>query len=378
MLQIMFTLDYELHGNGEGCPQELMLEPTREMLDQFDRHGARLTILADVAEILKFKEYAETTGHDAFHYNAITRQLQDAVDRGHDVQLHLHSSWFNARYERARWNQDWSEYNFAALPVQRMETYVRAGKQFLESLLQPVDSRYHCRVFRAANWSMQPSRNVMEVLRRNGFAIESSVFKWGRRKGLVDFDYSEAQSSLLPWRASFDDVCREDPKSPIWEFPIYAEHRWVGAFLSLNRFYRAWLSRRHRLPGAEHLGAAAEPASSSPRTRPWGWFAGFRRHAWKADFNQCTGRQLIRAVNRAERFAARQSSTDPVPFVLIGHSKLFTRTNARSLEPFLRYTASQKQRFRFGTLSEALAQLPNGSARVPEPPCASHAARSAS
>jgi hypothetical protein len=93
----------------------------------------------------------------------------------------------------------------------------------LESLLRPVDSRYRCTAFRAANWSMHPSRNAMDVLQKNGFVIESSVFKWGSRSGLVDFDYSDAPHSLLPWRASVDDVCREDPQSGIWEFPIYAE-----------------------------------------------------------------------------------------------------------------------------------------------------------
>jgi len=360
MLQIMFTLDYELHGNGEGCPQELMVKPTRQLLDQFDRHGARLTILADVAEILKFKEYAETEGQDAFHYNAITRQLQDAVGRGHDVQLHLHTSWFNAHYERERWVQDWSEYNFATLPIERMETYVRTGKQFLESLLRPVDPRYRCAAFRAANWSMQPARNAMEVLKRNGFAVESSVFKWGRRRGLVDFDYSKAPSPLLPWRASFDDVCCEDPESPIWEFPIYAEQRWVGAFLSLNRLYRAWLSRRHRLPvAATQQPMVARSSHRSPsETRPWRWSEGFRRHSWKADFNQCTGRQLIRAINRAEHLVNGRSA-GLVPFVLIGHSKLFTQANARSLEPFLHYAASREKRFRFATFSDAVALLPS-------------------
>jgi hypothetical protein len=47
------------------------------------------------------------------------------------------------------------------------------------------------------------------------------------------------------------------------------------------------------------------------------------RHAWKADFNQCTGRQLIAAIKRA---SARFASFDaPLLFVLIGPSKLFSR-----------------------------------------------------
>jgi len=356
VLQLIFTLDYELHGNGDGCPRELMVEPTERMMAQFERHGARLTILADVAEILRFKEHAETRGRDDFHYRAIASQLQDAIRRGHDVQLHLHSSWFNARWEDGRWVQDWSEYDFAGLPLERMDGYVRTGKRFLESLLQPVDPGYRCLAFRAANWSMQPSRTAMEVLHKNGFQIESSVFKWGRRSGLVDFDYAAAPSALRPWRASFDDVCQEDPNSPIWEFPIYAERRSVLAFLSPNRLYRAWLGFRHRLPadGPTREPAAPGAPSRRARRRAPGWLG---KHAWKADFNQCTGGQLIRAARRAERLA-RADGGAPAPFVLIGHSKLFTPANERSLERFLRFAAARRERFRFATFGEALASLP--------------------
>src|SRR5262249_59510414 len=127
MLQVLFTLDYEIHGNGEGCPHELMVEPTVRLLNLFDDFGAKLTIMADVGEILKFKEYAEQHGKDAFHYSAIVAQLQDAVRRGHDVQLHLHPSYFNAKHDGHRWAQDWSEYNFAALSEERLNHLVRVG-----------------------------------------------------------------------------------------------------------------------------------------------------------------------------------------------------------------------------------------------------------
>jgi len=355
-LQLIFTLDYEVHGNGEGCPNDLMVEPTRRMLDQFDRHGARLTILADVAEILKFKEYAETTGRDEFHYRAIADQLRDAIRRGHDVQLHLHSSWFNARFENGRWVQDWSEYDFARLPLDRMEAYVRAGRDYLEGLLRSVDPAYRCTGFRAANWSMHPSRTAMDVLRNNGFVIESSVFKGGSRSGLVEFDYSGAPHALLPWRASHDDVCREDPSSEIWELPIYAEQRWVGAFLSPNRLYRAWMQRLHPLPrdAAEAREPLRHPRSAPMRRSRSAWWY---KQSWKADFNQCTGRQLIGALDRASRLV---DGTAPglAPFVLIGHSKLFTTANERSLEPFLRHAAARPARARFATFREASRLLP--------------------
>ena len=110
MLNVIFTLDYEIHGNGDGSPYELMVEPTARLLDLFDKYNAKLTIMADVAEILKFGEYREKFGRDDYYYEAIVAQLRDAIRRGHDVQLHLHCSYFNARFKGGKWEQDWSEY----------------------------------------------------------------------------------------------------------------------------------------------------------------------------------------------------------------------------------------------------------------------------
>ncbi|MGO8674289.1 MAG: hypothetical protein ACLQVX_00310, partial [Limisphaerales bacterium] len=62
MLSILFTLDYEIPGSGRGDPLKLMVEPTARLLDELERHGLKLTIMADVAEILRFKEYAEQSG----------------------------------------------------------------------------------------------------------------------------------------------------------------------------------------------------------------------------------------------------------------------------------------------------------------------------
>ena len=117
-----FTLDYEIHGNGDGNPWNLMVEPTGRLMDLLERYGRKLTVMADVAEILAFKRYLSETGKDDFHVADIESQLKDAVRRGHDVQLHVHSSWFNARWNGKKWDQDIEEYNMAALPP-AMEMY---------------------------------------------------------------------------------------------------------------------------------------------------------------------------------------------------------------------------------------------------------------
>ncbi|MEY2539399.1 MAG: hypothetical protein QOG67_3139 [Verrucomicrobiota bacterium] len=341
MLNVLFTLDYEIHGNGDGSPYDLMVEPTARMLDLFDAYGAKLTIMADVAEILKFREYRDQFGRDDYHYEAIVAQLQDAIRRGHDVQLHLHCSYFNARFENGKWQQDWTEYNFAGLSEERINEVLGIGKSFLEEQLRPVDPGYRCYAFRAANWAVSPSRNVVRALIRNGFEIDTSVFKYGKRKGIVTFDYSSAPSSMAPWLVDEDDICRHDDDGELLEVPIYSERRWIGAFLSRNRIYRARLSRKHR------FGERAGPRVNNGSRLSTALKLMFRKHAWKADFNQCSGWQLVRGLQRAE--ALHCSGSDGL-FVLIGHSKLFTQYNESTLRPFLANVRKFPQRFNFATM----------------------------
>ena len=42
-----------------------------------------------------------------------------------------------------------------------------------------------------------------------------------------------------------------------------------------------------------------------------------------------------------------QDSGTPLPFVLIGHSKLFTQSNEAGLAPFLTHAAARRARFGF-------------------------------
>ena len=351
MLKVIFTLDYEIHGNGEGSPYTLMIDPTARMMDLFGKYGAKLTIMADVAEVLKFKEYKERSGRDDYNYDAIANQLREAVQRGHDVQLHLHPSYFNAQHEGGRWLQDWSEYNFATLPPERLDEVVKIGKKYLEDLLKPVVPTYQCIAFRAANWAMSPSKNAVRALINHGIRIDTSVFKHGFRKGIVNFDYSNANSDLVPWFADENDICQRNDSSQLLEIPIYAEQRRIGAFLTVNRLRRAYLTRKYSCRGAD--GGDARSVNGKPsqsRRRTSAVTKAFRRHAWKADFNQCTGKQLVRALERAEQ--KKGAVEIDLPFVLIGHSKLFTRSNGRTLTPFLSFVSERTTRFGFAFLRD--------------------------
>lgn len=359
MYKILFTSDYEIHGSGMGSPKELVVDPTTRMLDQFDRYGAKLTIMADIGEILKFKEYAEKTGDDRFGWGAIATQLQRAVKTGHDVQLHIHSSYFNATWDEAKqhWKQDWSEYDLASLPYERVKEMVVRGKALLEETCRKVKPDYECFAFRAANWSMHPSGAIVKALIEEGFRIDTSVWKYGRYDDLVKFDYRYAHSDLVPWPIDESDVCRRDPEGKLFEFPIYTEEKPLWTFLTANRVYRVVAQRLNPLPDPDPMDAPAQSGvHEAPQSRGARLLGkakkAIAKHPWKVDFNQCTGKQLIDALLRVEKRYGHRDASQPLPFVLIGHSKTFTKHNERILRPFLEFVAAHPDRFGFGTFGD--------------------------
>jgi hypothetical protein len=352
MYKVIFTSDYEIHGSGAGSPRALVVEPTTRMLDQLDRHGAKLTIMADAGELLRFKEWADTRGDDRFDWGAIAAQLRRAVATGHDAQLHLHSSYFNAVWsdERKRWMQDYGEYDLASLEGERLRAMIRAGRRLLEETCRPAKPDYECFAFRAANWSMHPSATIVRALVDEGFRVDTSVWKGGKYDDLVRFDYARAHSDLVPWPVDERDVCVRDPRGALFEFPIYTEPRRLWAFLTTNRLYRVAAQRLNPLPAPEANGSA-RPRGRSLVTRARRLATALvNKHPWKMDFNQCTGKQLVDGLRRVEQ---RYGHPDvPLPFVLIGHSKTFTRHNERTLRPFLEYVTARPDRYSFATFGD--------------------------
>lgn len=333
---LIFTLDYEIHGNGDGSPYDLMVEPTYRLMDLLEKYNGKLTILADVAEILCFKRYYDETGEDKFHYKDIELQLIDAIRRGHDVQLHIHSSYFRAKFNGLSWEQCWAEYNMAALPYQRIFEMVKTSKDFLEELLKPIYEDYQCTAFRAANWSMMPTHNIYKALVNSGIVIDTSVYKGGRQSGNVDYDYSTAHSHLYSYKASDENINKEDINGRLHEYPIYTEQRFFWSFVTPIRVFRMIRAKFHRHKKIQSVAVAVEKGDTSTLTLK----SFFKKSPWKLDFNQASGEQLINALSRIQK--QNNNTAKVIDVVLIGHSKTFVKYNEHTLEKFLKWAKSDK------------------------------------
>jgi hypothetical protein len=326
MVGLLFTLDMEVYGTGAGDPDALMVRPTEQLLSVMERRGARVTIMAEVAEILAFKRQAELQSVTA----RIEEQLRSAVARGHDVQLHLHPAWFNARRERGRWRLDASEYALVGLPPERIAEYLRRGKDYLEELLTPVRPDYRCVAFRAGNWLIQPSREVVRALERCGFGYDTSVFKhgWGS-VGPYVLDYRSAHDELLPWRVDPDDINRSSSRAGLWELPIFSRKVLLPSLLTPRR-----VSMQRSLERRIAAAGAGDAAPALGTGRPTGRLRLFRPK--KFDFCRMTFREMRDFLHRA--LARCGSAGAAVPVVAIGHSAEVL--DVTPLKRFLEYVAA--------------------------------------
>lgn len=335
---IHFTLDYEIHGNGDGNPMDLMVEPTYRLMDMLERYNQRATIMADVAEILCFKRYWKQTGRDDFHVAEIEQQLCDAIRRGHDVQLHIHSSYFKAQWNGTRFDQCIEEYNMATLPYERISEMVRQCVDYLETLLKTIKSDYKVWLYRAANWSMMPTPTLYQVLVEHGITHDTSVYKGGCQGGNVCYDYRNAHDNLLAYHASSQDINIYDPNGQIIEMPIYTEMRPFWDFISPIRIFRMIRAKFHKHKRNESNVSTTRQVASKDDNRKISLRSFFVKSPLKMDFNQVNGRGLIRMMKNIMT-RARHEQLDHVDVILIGHSKTFVPYNEKTLRPFLEWVS---------------------------------------
>ena len=220
-LGLIISNDWELYGDGSGDFYENQYKPTEELLKTCEEHGAKLTLMAEVGQQWAHPKLGETEKWAFEIAAAWENQVKDAVKRRHDVQLHLHPQWFKATFIDGKWVLD-SKYSvFSGLSQSEQEEILKAGKEYLENLLRPVDSEYSCIGFRAGGACIKPYKNVVQSLLNVGILSDTSV-----TKGLFEYnhyDYRDAHSHYKPWFTSPSNIKLQGKKNTgLLEIPIYS------------------------------------------------------------------------------------------------------------------------------------------------------------
>lgn len=346
MKKLLLTLDYELFGDGSGDVFKHIVEPTNSILAVAERYGAKVTAFFEVVEYWRLKQEWESgnhMGYDRSPVEAMEEQVVDMIRRGHDVQLHLHPQWVDAKWEDGRWIVDLGNWRLSDFnsPSMTLKQLVSRGKQTLEGIIQPYCPNYECYAIRAGGYNAQPSDTIVEVMRECGLKIDSSVVPGAKEQGVLSiYDYSRVPHNLGKWYVTdkLEEVSKKTTgiiELPIVSFPIMR----LLKFMSLTRIKSILLNRK-----SAHASFNAKTSSGGENggiLRKISFFFKKEYQTWDYCLFPCwLHRYFLYKISK-------QKNRDT--FVVIGHPKSFVST--KSLEFLLKRTTNEMKSISLTELS---------------------------
>jgi hypothetical protein len=297
MIECIFTLDYEIYGDGTGSLRELVYEPTEQLRAIFEKYDARFVNFIEVSEF----EQIEAAGTDPA-IELVNQQVKEMRRSGYEIALHMHPQWYNARFDHGCWHLDYSEYNLCTLVPPRIAEIVDRAVDYLRYMVG--ETGFTPLSFRAGNWLFQPTCGAAKELLRNGIRIDSSVFKGGLQH-THQLDYRPSLKNGYYWPFS-SDVNVADSAGPWLELPIYTE------------LVAPWkMANSKRMGMSNNFGTSGRDFRKTVnRARDF-----FRlRYPLKFDFCRMTLSEMTSMIDRV----ISKDHDDPQtfkPIVAIGHSK---------------------------------------------------------
>jgi hypothetical protein len=311
MIECIFTIDYEMHGNGEGSLKDLVYEPTERLRAIFRKWNYRFVAFVEVAEL----EMIDAKGTDPY-IDSVRQQVRNLHGERFELGLHLHPQWYNGQYKNGGWLLDYSEYNLCTLPRERIVQIVDRSICYFRKILGVLD--FTPLSFRGGNWLFQPTKTAAGLLAEWEIKVDSSVFKGGLQHQ-HKLDYRRALRNGYYWKF-MDDVNLPDPKGTLLELPIYAQMVLPWRMLTNKRIALQQRGSREGHNGKQDLNR----------------FMNFFRFRYplKLDFCRMTLKELIRMVD-AVIDEDQQDPTSFRPVVAIGHTK--DLVDFETVEKFLSY-----------------------------------------
>lgn len=356
MIYLALTHDWELRGDGSGDIEKIQFAPLRQLLEIYARFGARITILPDLMQQIRFRRLEAQHPELKLPADLWDEQVREASRQGHDVQLHLHPHWLNGRHENGGWQlgDEWSILKYDRDTAHAM---IASGKQYLDNLLQPIDPAYRCVAFRAGALAAAPSQHLFESLVSLGMKLDVSI-----AGGVVvdnqnlQLDYRNCEETFLPYYPRLEDARR------------ISSQREDIACVPLNHFYgsRREVTRqnlqlaRQRINQPTRGSAPIESKSDGPSRLGLAFEKVVKPALKRKHFVSDTGRlnyPLMREMLASIRRRARDSGLANLPVVLTNHPK-----DLRDLPAIERFVGEVAQAgdIQFITLTEIVAKIQSG------------------
>lgn len=217
---VIFTIDYEtwqpLPAGYKINWKEDLFYNANKLMDTFEEEGAKLTFMVEMCEYFWLCENNKEIAQ------AIEKQIQDIVLRGHDVQLHIHPNWMpecGVYTNGVEWYWNWDMASAETYPND-FSSLVQKCKCKLEDIVKAVKPDYRVLAYRAGAYRIHPFDKIYKALNENQILIDSSVYRGGISNDR-GYNFNKCKHSNKPYWCKNDDAQLESESvHKIIELPI--------------------------------------------------------------------------------------------------------------------------------------------------------------
>lgn len=314
-LDIVFTVDYEIHGNGSGSFIDFCYMPIERMLDLANEFKVKITLMVEMEHYFAMELYENIFSSEIMLFR---KQLKRAIVEGHDVQLHLHPQWRNAKYKDG-WSFPYTHTQISYLcdDVEYAIERIKKAKKWLEDYLRDFKEDYQCIGFRAGYFQIQPSINIYKALNSNGICCDTSVFKgfYRNSNNTSTINFRKVEGFNEPYMVEPYDFSLSGNNSNILELPIFSRKETVFKYYLKSRKYKKIINQ---IVTKKIKIKKITNSTKSPK-KQFFVFNLFKFMYW--DFCKDNPLQIKKSIKKIKLKNKDQ------PIILIGHSKDFIFSN---------------------------------------------------
>jgi hypothetical protein len=202
---ILIEDDFEIKGNGLGNVAELQYLPSIALMKIAKKYNIKVTFMVDMAHMLTLKKFVHFS-EIRVQFNLLKDTLLLIKEQGHDVQLHLHPQWIDAKYINKSFILS-SKWNIGKYNSNEKIDLIDRSVKLLTSIYKDKFPEYKVCAFKAGSWGMQPSIDLFNALDKAGFNIVLGV-----RNGLEiesqGVNYNNLEESHFPYSPNYSDITK--------------------------------------------------------------------------------------------------------------------------------------------------------------------------